>query len=299
MNNFKFPIHILFFLSFYSLSFMKGFCSLPSPFQNPLHTTEIIQGRSINIYLPAQYSQSDTHTQWTLIVLLHGYSSSGVQINQALGLSNDTSNEKFILAVPEGTIDKNQKKFWNATPFCCNFEHLPVDDVSFLSELIDKTSEKYLVDPQRVFIFGHSNGAFMANRLACEIPEKLAGIITLGGTGFWDNSQCLHHDPMNVLHIHGTNDQTISFEGSPNNYPGAIAMMERWQEINGCDPLKTETRWEDLEYRIGGKETEILQWSDCHSQKQTVLFQMKGVGHIPSFNSSFKKEVFNFIKIIK
>ena len=42
--------------------------------------------------------------------------------------------------------------------------------------------DKYKVDPDRIFVTGWQNGAFMSFRLACEISDKIAGIAPFAGT---------------------------------------------------------------------------------------------------------------------
>ncbi len=42
-----------------------------------------------------------------------------------------------------------------------------VDDTEYLVNLIDKIASSYPIDREKVYIFGHSNGGFMAHRMAC------------------------------------------------------------------------------------------------------------------------------------
>jgi poly(3-hydroxybutyrate) depolymerase len=43
-----------------------------------------------------------------------------------------------------------------------------VDDVGYLRAVIAEVSVRFAVDPRRVYVTGHSDGADMAHRLACE-----------------------------------------------------------------------------------------------------------------------------------
>ena len=41
--------------------------------------------------------------------------------------------------------------------------------------------KEYEIDPKRVYIIGHSNGAFMAHRLAHDHSGTIAAIVSLAG----------------------------------------------------------------------------------------------------------------------
>lgn len=58
----------------------------------------------------------------------------------------------------------------------------------------------------------------MSYRMACEYPELLAGIVTLAGATYYDNSVCTALSDaadrkLSILHIHGTQDNTIRYAG--------------------------------------------------------------------------------------
>ena len=40
------------------------------------------------------------------------------------------------------------------------------------------------VDPQRIYVVGHSNGGFMSYRLACTRADRIAAIVSLAGATF-------------------------------------------------------------------------------------------------------------------
>jgi polyhydroxybutyrate depolymerase len=51
-----------------------------------------------------------------------------------------------------------------------------IDDVGFISALIDHAIKNYGVNPKRVFATGGSNGGIFIYRLAAELPDKLAAV---------------------------------------------------------------------------------------------------------------------------
>ena len=70
---------------------------------------------------------------------------------------------------------------WNADN-CCGYAHRQnVDDVGFISALIEELVADYQVDPSRVSVTGFSNGAMMTFRLACELSGKIAAAAPYAG----------------------------------------------------------------------------------------------------------------------
>src|SRR5688572_27262361 len=121
--------------------------------------------RPYGLKVPAGY---EGQAPVPLVVLLHGYTSNGAQQAAYFGLPAVADKEGFLLATPDGTRDRLGNRFWNATDACCDFFRSGVDDVAYIDAVIDDIAAKYPVDPARVFVAGHSNGAFMAHRYACD-----------------------------------------------------------------------------------------------------------------------------------
>jgi polyhydroxybutyrate depolymerase len=189
--------------------------------------------RPANVVLPSDYDG----TPRPLVILLHGYGASGSAQDLYLGLSRNARLRGIISVVPDGTQSASGQRFWNATDACCLFGDAPVDDVAYITALVDEAVATYAVDEDRVYLFGHSNGGFMSHRVACDAPERFAAIVTLAGTTFADEARCTPTRAMSLLHIHGTMDETIAYEGgmlSGVAYPGAVVTTERVAARAGC-----------------------------------------------------------------
>ncbi|MGB7817656.1 MAG: hypothetical protein WBL35_02825 [Ornithinibacter sp.] len=89
-----------------------------------------------------------------------------------------------------------------------------VDDVGFISALTDALVREYDIDPRWVFATGLSNGAFMVNRLACDLPEKIAAVAPVART-LGTDVECSPAVPVAVMSVHGTDDPLVPFEGGP------------------------------------------------------------------------------------
>jgi polyhydroxybutyrate depolymerase len=55
------------------------------------------------------------------------------------------------------------------------------DDVSFISQLVDKLTLNNSVDTKRAYVTGVSPGAMMTYRLGCELSSKIAAIAPVEG----------------------------------------------------------------------------------------------------------------------
>lgn len=72
-------------------------------------------------------------------------------------------------------------RFWNASDACCDFYHTGTDASGYLHQLLETVKSRYPVDPDRVYLIGHSNGAFIAYRMACEHAADVTAIVSLAG----------------------------------------------------------------------------------------------------------------------
>ncbi len=254
-------------------------------------------------YLPIQHDQSKT---WPLVVLLHGFSGTAEGEDLYLGLRFRTSIRGFILLTPEGTRtpegirspkgprnaedkDISGLQFWNATDSCCDFGGTKVDDTAYLLALIEKTVKKYNVDPNRIYLFGHSNGGFMANQLGCEAGKTFAGIASLAGGTYKDLKSCRVPDAVRYLQIHAVDDPTISYADAP-EYAGGQATVSQWISKNGCSGKPTKGPARDFLFLIPGLDTTSQSWKNCRSGKNVELWTIKAHeaekhnSHVPFFN---------------
>ena len=127
--------------------------------------------RPVQLYVPTSYSDAKPAP---LLILLHGYGAGGLIEDLYLNLRASAEKYGLLYAHPDGTTDKKGNKFWNATDACCDFDKTNVDDSKYLSGLVVEIEARYKVDPKRVYFIGHSNGAFMSYRMACEHADMVA-----------------------------------------------------------------------------------------------------------------------------
>jgi predicted peptidase len=117
------------------------------------------------LFLPADY-RKNVNVRWPLILYLHGGSLRGTDVNQvrSLGLPHKLESEPnfpFIVVSPQCLPGE----IWT--------------DVEALSALLDRVKTDYRIDPDRIYVTGHSMGGRGALYLAYRLPERFAAILAL------------------------------------------------------------------------------------------------------------------------
>jgi len=243
---------------------------------------------------PLQYfrvpSTYDPKTPAPLVMVLHGYGVGGIVQAAYFMLADIADDMGFFLIAPDGTIDSQGHRFWNGTDTCCDLDGKNPDDVGYLTGLIKEISADYAIDPKRVFLVGHSNGGSMAFRLSCDRADMFAAMVSLAGPFFSDPSLCKPSMPVGVLHMQGTKDQDVPYDGgavpSPDGgsllFPNAGAVVAAWAKIDGCSSTPdTSAPPIDLEASIPGAETTITSYPGCQANGAADLWTIAGAPHIP------------------
>ena len=123
------------------------------------------------VHVPSSY---DGTTPVPLLLLLHGYTNTGAQVESYLQFVPVAEAMGMVYLHPDGTEDILGFQFWNATDACCDLFGSGVDDSTYLRALIDEVRSQYVIDDRRVYVAGHSNGGFMSYRMACDHADIVA-----------------------------------------------------------------------------------------------------------------------------
>lgn len=256
----------------------------------------VIEGdRPVTVHVPPGI---DASKPAPLVILLHGFGASGLVQEFVFQLQPESDKRGFLYAHPDGTIDADKKRFWNATDACCDFGNTMVDDVAYLSDLVKKIGERHPVDPKRVFFTGHSNGGFMSHRLACDKPDLIAAVASLAGSTYLDPAKCAVSEPVGVLQIHGTKDDSVLYDGEMQNgvgYPSAKDTIAIWAEKNGCDPVAMEDAAIDIDALLEGNETLVSRHGNCKTGGAAELWTMQEATHVPGLGPNFAPAVVDWL----
>ena len=252
---------------------------------------------ALPLTVPSSYSADSPSP---LIVLLHTYGRTGASQDEYMSLSDLADAYGFIMVAPDGTPSeaKNNPRYWNASAACCTWGDKELDDSAYLLGIVDLVKDQYTIDPKRVYIIGHSNGAFMAHRLAHDHSGTFAAIVSLAGADQSVERPTPPH-PVHVLQIHGNADAAISYSGGEIRgtwYPSARESVENWAERNGCATAGVDAGVLDLDYSAPGMESTITRYTTgCKPGGSAALWTIAGGGHVPELSEHFTRLVVEWL----
>lgn len=250
--------------------------------------------------------------QTPLIVSLHGYGADSAYHSLYVPLHERVNTDGFALLLPNGAPDSEGNRSWNPTDGTFaektgKSDKASQDDVTYLNDLVAEARK--LRDFGPVYVFGYSNGGFMAYHMACNGLPGLRAVASLSGTSNVEDSTCDGAPPASVLHIHGTEDSVILFNGDETEpdpksngerafYVGARDMVTRWSQRAGCnwpedpDPYATL----DLDDYIPGPETKTYRLdSNCADGITIELWTSEGSTHAPGYSDTFTEALLDWL----
>lgn len=194
-----------------------------------------------------------------LVIAMHGMN------GWHKGYQNDTKfdgiaeREKFVVVYPNGVDGA-----WDITGN---------RDIEFIEAIIDTMVIRYDVDRSRVYPTGWSMGGMMSYHLACSIPEKIAAIGPTSGYPLWGNPVCSNARLVPIIHIHGTSDGVVGYEGLHPFLENKVAQY-------GC-PSTPEVIRPYPSSRTGSN-TYLERWGPCENNgmsSEIVLITIDGMDH--------------------
>jgi polyhydroxybutyrate depolymerase len=246
--------------------------------------------RPAQLILPTTYSEA---TPVPLLIDLHGFTGDGPSQSLFSFMQAAAESRGVAYVAPNGLLDSSGSRFWNASSACCNFGGSQVSDVDYIQSLIEEISSKVAIDKSRIYLFGHSNGHFMSYKFACSTEGVVTAISGLAGAMDIDPRTC-NNKPMNVLHIHGTSDATISYEGGAilgNRYPSAEKSVAQWALVNSC----TKPREAEFELLSSMQGPETSQITYACAKKSLELWRINGGVHVPILDEGFALKTLDWL----
>jgi polyhydroxybutyrate depolymerase len=220
--------------------------------------------RSYEIHLPPSY---DGTKPLPLVLNFHGFTSSGLGQQASSNMDPTADREGFVVAYPNG-LDSS----WNAGICCGRSATFDVDDVGFTRAVIEDIGARGCVDESRVYATGMSNGGFFSHRLACEAADIIAAVAPVAGVLGIDEAACTPTRPISLIHLHGTGDMLVPFEGG--GLAGSQSVEDStagWLTRNGC------TRESSVSYQNGKATCETF--DQCDGDASVTLCTIEGAGH--------------------
>lgn len=219
--------------------------------------------RSFIVHLPP--GAADGTQNLPLILNFHGLNSTGGQQQFYSKMDGAADYFNFIVVYPNSL-----EGAWDV-----GLSDSPTD-IPFVEKIIDKMYFDYQIDPAKVYSCGMSNGGFFSYRLACEIPERIAAIASVTGSMLISAmNNCTTLNEMPVLQFHGTEDNTVMYDGQP--YISPIEdLVAFWAQKNGCDSTFIVEDVPDVS-TLDNCTAESITYLNC--SKPTILYKINGGGH--------------------
>jgi polyhydroxybutyrate depolymerase len=158
--------------------------------------------RLYSLYLPTTY---DGSKRFPVVLVLHGDGGTGQQIRGDLNVEAAAANGA-IFAYPNGVSNT-----WDTDSWVDGNRDLP-----FLDALIAELGKNYCTQSKRVFVTGHSRGAYMANQLACWRGGVIRAVASHSGGGPFDGTS-KHFDDNGVVACPGSPIPALMLHGDADN----------------------------------------------------------------------------------
>ena len=141
-----------------------------------------------SLYVPASY---DPGKEYALLVHIHGYNGWGYAALHGQFTLNSVQPDDFIVVAPFGRG---------------NISYLSAGEQDVF-DILHKMKSTFNIDPQRIYLSGHSMGGFGTMHLGIKYPDQFAVIAPFAGGlmhGYLDNLNNTH-----VMVVHGDNDPSV------------------------------------------------------------------------------------------
>jgi polyhydroxybutyrate depolymerase len=223
--------------------------------------------RSYMLYTPYGYSPGK---KLPLVYVLHGFTQTAADIMRYSAFNELADSFGFFVAYPSGISNG-----WNTNSGFPGGS--TADDVGFIRTLSDSLIARYGIDADRIYSCGFSAGGFMSHRLACELSDRIAAIASVAGT-MSDAAfkACNPGRAVPVLHIHGTSDLVVTYNGGLSNI-SADKLMQFWVNQANCNATPTKTNIPDI-----AQENSTAQWQrygDCNQSLEMAHIAVNSGGH--------------------
>ena len=232
-----------------------------------------IGNRTYQIFVPAR------NGRLPLVIALHGGGGNGAQLAKSAGLIDEAAKEGFVLALPEGSSRFGKLETWNAGGCCAYAMREKIDDIGFIRALIDELERTQPVDPKRIYVVGMSNGGMMAERVAIELGDRIAGAAVFVGALFGNEPRPVAAVPM--LIVNAEKDEQVPIAGGTSTtgivrrsqgmpYKPSRYAATFWATANRCTTNHAKAETADYVRE---------RWTGCASGADVDFYIVKGAEH--------------------
>ena len=191
--------------------------------------------REYLLYIP---SNIDNLKNLPVIFNFHGYLGQAVQFFNQTDLVEIADNNGVVLVYPQGSSLSTGASHWNAAPPNSSSKSFVnksnADDIGFFKELLNEINQDNMIDLNRVYVIGYSNGGMFSHFLACNTDNIIAAIGDVAGTMLNETFEnCNPSSPIPILKIHGTADGVVGYNGyNEGEFKSVKEVLDFWKSHN-------------------------------------------------------------------
>jgi polyhydroxybutyrate depolymerase len=157
-----------------------------------------------------------------LVLVMHGSGESGAQMRVETGYGFDRLADEHGFAV---VYPNAYEGYWDVCSIVGDVgaKGLAIDDIAFLTGIVDQLAAQIGIDPGRTFATGSSRGGSMALRLALEAPSRFRAVAAVSANvPTPQNFKCTPagRGTSSVMIMNGTEDPLVPFNGGEVNLLG-------------------------------------------------------------------------------
>jgi polyhydroxybutyrate depolymerase len=228
--------------------------------------------REYLLHVPHTYDPAEPTP---LVISLHGGAAWPAHQKNLSHWNRLADEHGFIVVYPSGTPQLfGIVRIWRTTPADV------MQDVHFISALIDTLEAAYNIDPSRIYANGMSMGGSMAFALSCTLSDRVAAIGMVAAAQSLPSSWCTDTRPVPTMAFHGAADPIVPYDGGPLGdpfnpvkpvYPAVRDFVAIWAQRNQCAANPVESTIASDVVRFA--------YQDCAEGAPVVLFTLLEGGH--------------------
>ena len=240
--------------------------------------------RQYLMYIP---SSIESRENLPVIFNFHGYQGRADQFFDMTDLVEIADENQVVLVYPQGSPLDGGPSHWNAAPNNSSSDTFinksNVNDLDFFLSLIEDVNRNNILDLDRVYAIGYSNGGMFAHFLACNTEDIFAAIGDVAGTMLTDTyNTCNPTSEIPLLKIHGTSDNVVSYYGLEQaGFKTVDEVINFWKSNNKSNDAYifsnlTSTSWANW---MGPVDFEIYTYNSESNNSNIVHYKMLRGGH--------------------
>ena len=227
--------------------------------------------RNYEVFLPQNFKPN-----MPLVISLHGYTET-IEWYKTYTLLHEIADTAGFITVYPAAIGKS----WNSGLIAPGWPVIDtsVNDVGYISALIDTLKAHYDIDMSRVYCCGYSLGGEMTYKLTGELGHRFAAVASI--TGLINDNSAITCKPVRafpILHMHGTLDNYETWSGDNKNLWTVPETLNFWLENNGCSIPGDTVSLADIDPGDGCT-VEKISYTNCSGEGRLIFYKILNGGH--------------------